>query len=165
MSGRGRGKRLRARGGGDSGMSLNERFSRSATNPGRRVRRNLASQRGTAARFANVMTKRTGQRRTPAPVRRGGLAGRGRGGRGGRGGIRGTRGRIRRTFAGRGRGRGRGGRGRGRGRGGRPPSKEDLDNDLEAYMGRSEKAVTAQLDEELESYMMDRSETNQKEEQ
>ena len=74
-------------------------------------------------------------------------------GRGGRGGgqqqqVTGFRGR---GVGGqvRGRGRGRGGRGRGRGRGAAAPvqlNKEDLDNQLDAYMSKTKSGLDAELD-------------------
>ena len=93
----------------------------------------------------------------------GGRGGSVRGGRGMRGGVRRgaaaagvQRGGRGMRFGGRGgrmsRGtRGRGGRGRGRGaaNGTKPPTREDLDNQLDAYMSKTKSA----LDAELDSYM------------
>lgn len=51
------------------------------------------------------------------------------------------------------RGRGRGGRGgRGRGRGGKNVTKEDLDKELDQYMGSTKSA----LDHELDAYMSEK---------
>lgn len=79
---------------------------------------------------------------------------RGRGGRPARGG-RGTA---------RGRGRG-GGRGAGRGKSGAPKkrrlTKENLDAELDAYMGQSKKSKKEALDKELEEYMKKSSETKE----
>ena len=78
-----------------------------------------------------------------------GSANRGRnlaGGRGGAGGVRGTM---------RGRGNARGGRGRGRGggRGGKVKSADDLDTEMDTYMGRDpEEAKHSKLDAGMESY-------------
>ncbi|NWS63190.1 CHTOP protein, partial [Chunga burmeisteri] len=106
--------------------------------------------------------------RPAGPLARGAMGGRGlsmgqrglprgamRGGRGARALLRGgvpLRGRYRRGMAGRGRG-GFGGRGRGRGRGrgsARPAlTKEQLDNQLDAYMSKTK----GHLDAELDAYM------------
>lgn len=94
--------------------------------------------------FASRMPMRRGGR-----YRGGGAAGRGGGGmlRGGRGGVARGRGGLR----GRGGFAGRGGRGRGRGRGsGRPAvTREQLDNQLDAYMSKTK----GHLDAELDAYM------------
>jgi len=146
------------------GSTLNERFAQlKKTNPintSLPTRRVNTSARTTQNRFSSVMTRRTGQ---AAPTRV--LAGLGggrtpRGGRGrGRGGARPTVGGrpVRNTTGGRG---ARGGRGRGRGgrgatRGGRdnkrPASKDDLDKELEAYMGGSKKHLDEELDEIMQT--------------
>jgi len=149
------------------GATLNERFTQlkkhapAATTAARRVTLNTRSSQN---RYSTVMSRRTGQ----APQARavasiGGGRGRGRGARGSRGGRGGFRNQSTRTniggrtVRGRGaaRGGGRGGRG-GRGRGGRdrrPVSKDDLDKDLDSYMGGSKKY----LDEELDQMQTDRS--------
>ncbi|XP_029919133.1 chromatin target of PRMT1a [Myripristis murdjan] len=94
--------------------------------------------RGSAGHLA---LRRGGRHRGGAPGRGGALPrGAARGGARGRGGLRGRGG-----FA------GRGGRGRGRGRGaGRPAvTREQLDNQLDAYMSKTK----GHLDAELDAYM------------
>jgi len=163
---------VNTRGNGGGVSTLNERFTQlkkqaSNVTTARRVSTNV---RASQNRFSSVMSRRTGQAPPARAVAN--LGGqRLRGGRGGaRGGLRGGRGgrtqSVGRTFAGRpvsrrggaagGRG-GRGGRGRGRGgRGGRdkrPVSKDDLDKDLDIYMGGSKKS----LDDELDAMQTERS--------
>ncbi|KAF5839882.1 hypothetical protein DUNSADRAFT_18425 [Dunaliella salina] len=92
---------------------------------------------------------------------RGGGGGRGRGSYGGRGrGGPAARGRGGgRGGYGRGRG-GRGGRGRGgRGRGGPPPSKLDLDADLDSYFLQDKDVGAKHLDSELDNYFKQRDAT------
>ncbi|XP_012991074.1 chromatin target of PRMT1a [Esox lucius] len=89
---------------------------------------------------------RRGMRQRGGPAGRGGTIGRGAGrgaGARGRGGLRGRGG-----FAGRGPGRGRGRGGRGRG-GGPGMTREQLDNQLDAYMSKTK----GNLDAELDAYM------------
>ncbi|XP_029591251.1 chromatin target of PRMT1 protein isoform X2 [Salmo trutta] len=91
---------------------------------------------------------RRGMRQRGGFAGRGGAFGRGAGrgvGARGRGGLRGRGG-----FAGRGGGRGRGGTRGGRGRGGGPGmTREQLDNQLDAYMSKTK----GNLDAELDAYM------------
>jgi len=138
-----------------TGATLNERFTQlkrqasisyAATTINRRVAGNVRSTRG---RFTSVMSRRTGH----APAARAIVsAGRPRGGarsagaprRGARHTVVGRNTVFRRSdTTGR---RGRGGRG---GRGGRdrkPVNKDDLDKDLESYMGGSKKFLDSELD-------------------
>jgi len=120
------------------------------------------ASRGRANRFAAITERRTGRRTTAARVslsnfrgtRR--LRGRSFGNRSDSifsqgGNFRGGRGRG----SGRGRGRGgaRGGRG---GRGGRRNEKlsaDQLDQELDSYMGMDEQRAKDQLDEDIDSYM------------
>jgi len=184
MSGRGRVRRIITNNGAKSngGLSLNDRFSqlRDTTTSSRPARREANFARGSNSRFSSQMEKRTGRKfplgqgvnktrrggggQTSFQTRRvtrggggGGVVGNTRfrgnaGGRGGRGGR------------GRGAGRGRGGRGGGHGRGRKENlSQDDLDADLDNYMGRSEKVASAKLDEDLEAYMAERAESNSEE--
>jgi len=172
MSTRGRGgRRIVNVGGGqpNSGLSLNDRFSQLRTkpiSPGNRAGRKAATvTRGSAARFAQMMQKRTGRRgalqgvtktrrgaQTLFKTRRASRTFTGRGGRLNRG----TRGVRRGT---------RGMRGMRGGKGGRKAvaNPDSLDNDLDKYMGRSEKVQSSKLDDELEQYMNHRAETNMEE--
>ncbi|XP_017286173.1 chromatin target of PRMT1a [Kryptolebias marmoratus] len=119
------------------------------------IRGALTSLRGRRMTTGGPMRGRGFAGRLPMRSRggwfRGGLGGRGgplsRGG--GRGGI--LRGRGRGGLRGRGGFAGRGGRGRGRGRGvGRPVvTREQLDNQLDAYMSKTK----GHLDAELDAYM------------
>ncbi|XP_064331415.1 chromatin target of PRMT1 protein isoform X2 [Phalacrocorax carbo] len=138
---------------GGRGLSMGQRgLPRGAMRGGRGARALLRG--GVALRGQSLL--RGGRGISPRMgLRRGGLRGRGGPGRGGlgrgamgRGGL-GGRGR---GMAGRGRG-GFGGRGRGRGRGrgsARPAlTKEQLDNQLDAYMSKTK----GHLDAELDAYM------------
>jgi len=180
MSTRGRGRRIISTNGGgakaNGSLSLNDRFSQFRNTRSqvvsRPARREAGVARGGNARFSTLMEKRTGRKvplqgviktrrgaQNSFQTRRGARGGAGNarfqdnsfGGRGGRG--RGGR------SAGRGRGRG------GKGRGGRKEnlSQEDLDADLDSYMGRSEKVASAKLDEDLDAYMAERAEANSEE--
>ncbi|KAL5020315.1 hypothetical protein ScPMuIL_003207 [Solemya velum] len=145
--GQGRGQRRGARGGGGRGRGrggqgfgggqLNRSFSESSQVD--MSQRGRGQSRGRGRGFRRGRGGDVGTR------------GQGRGFRGGRGGqgMRGGQGRFRR---GRGGSRGaRGGRGRGRGRGGNDPrmSREDLDNQLDAYMSKTK----SHLDAEIDAYM------------
>jgi len=170
MSGRGRGRGrrvtiIKARGGGTAGLSLNDRFSQyknKGISPATRAsRRGAMTVRGNDARFSSLMEKRTGRKQpvnkttsqNTFQTRRGRGFGRGnsrgtttfRTGRGGR------RGGIRRNAA---------------SRGGRKKkqnvSQEDLDADLDSYMGGNEKVASQKLDDDLDSYMADRADPNVK---
>jgi len=164
MSGRGRGFRRGGRGGfrrtvRDRNFSNQE----GGGNFGRMRRRTQQEARSSLGRFSQAMARRTGrpaQRPSGSDVNQsanlgrfrrndnnGGFSNRGRrGGFGGRGGQRGGRGR-----GGRGNQRGNQRGGRGGRRGGRV-SEQSLDKELDAYMNKSDKHASAQLDAELEEY-------------
>ncbi|XP_021416128.2 chromatin target of PRMT1 protein isoform X1 [Oncorhynchus mykiss] len=146
--------------GGAGGRGFSIGGMRGMTRGGLRGRGRGGALRGAMALRGNRLVPGMGQMRGrggPGRVahrrgmrQRGGFAGRGGAfGRGvgvrGRGGLRG-----RGSFAGRGGGRGRGGARGGRGRGGGPGmTREQLDNQLDAYMSKTK----GNLDAELDAYM------------
>jgi len=175
MSGRGRGRGrrvtiIKARGGGTAGLSLNDRFSQyknKGISPATRAsRRGAMTVRGNDARFSSLMEKRTG-RKQPVNKTTSQNTFQTRRGRGfGRGNSRGTTtfrtgrgGGIRRNVASRG---GRNVASRGGRKKKQNVSQEDLDADLDSYMGGNEKVASQKLDDDLDSYMADRADPNVK---
>jgi len=140
----------------NNGSTLNDRFTQlkrpnsNAFTGGLTARRNAAFDRSAQGRFSAVMLRRTGTPpRSTLPPTTSTFRGRGR-----------PRGRVAGAFTGirRGsslgirrplsfRGRGRGGRGRGRGGKRDNVSRDDLDKDLDSYMGGSKKFLDNQLDQ------------------
>ncbi|XP_062865595.1 chromatin target of PRMT1a [Trichomycterus rosablanca] len=125
MRGAGRGLRGRGRGGVMRGALALRGQMRGRGGPGRLGIRRGMRQRGGASGRGAVMTARGGARGAPGARGRGGLRGRG-------------------GFVGRGRG-----RGRGRGAGRSAVTREQLDNQLDAYMSKTK----GHLDAELDAYM------------